>query len=188
MEMNDFYEVDGCIDFIPVTIVGISDDGVFVTVSDDKRDYKLVVKEAYRLPKPQEPQKVVVPKFVADWIEYCKRCTLDLQTTISRLDDDWKVGNWAYDENDDLISEKVDMIARAWLDGYTVEQGKLYTVEIADAILTKITRGRNIQYKMLPSGNVTDVFDKAIYTTKLTEQEIKQKDERLWQFAKEVEE
>lgn len=56
MNMNDFYEVDGCMDFIPVTIVGISDDGVFVTVSDGKQDYKLVVKEVYRLPKPQEQQ------------------------------------------------------------------------------------------------------------------------------------
>lgn len=59
-------------------------------------------------------------------------------------------------------------------------------VEIADAILTKITRGRNVQYKMSLSNHVSDVFDKAIYTTRLTEQEIKQKDERLWQFAKEV--
>lgn len=60
-------------------------------------------------------------------------------------------------------------------------------VEIADAILTKITRGRNIQYKMLPFKDVSGFFDKAIYTTKLAEQEIKYKDERLWQFAKEVE-
>ena len=77
-----------------------------------------------------EQQKVAVPKFIADLIEYCKRCNLDLQTTLSRLDDDRQVGDWAYDENDDLISEKVDMIARAWLDGYEIEQEKLYTVEI----------------------------------------------------------
>ena len=56
MKMNDFYEVDGCMDFIPVTIVGISEDGVIVTPTNDKRDYKLVVKEVYRFPKPQEQQ------------------------------------------------------------------------------------------------------------------------------------
>ena len=66
MKMNDFYEVDGCIDFIPVTIVGISDDGVFVTVSDDKRDYKLVVKEVYRLPKPQEQQIELLKRLEAE--------------------------------------------------------------------------------------------------------------------------
>ena len=53
--------------------------------------------------------------------------------------------------------------------------------------LTKITRGRNIQYKMLPSKDVSGIFDKAIYSNRLTETEIRQKDERLWQFANEVE-
>ena len=56
MKMNDFYEVDGCIDFIPVTIVGISEDGVIVT-TNDKQDYKLVVKELYRLPKHKNNRK-----------------------------------------------------------------------------------------------------------------------------------
>ena len=67
-----------------------------------------------------EPQKPVVPKLVAEWIEGCKRSGWHLQKVLSSLDDDEKVGDWAYDENDDLISEKVDMIARAWLDGYEI--------------------------------------------------------------------
>ncbi|HEM5267946.1 TPA: DUF1642 domain-containing protein [Streptococcus suis] len=69
-----------------------------------------------------QPQKVVVPKFVAEWIEGCKRSGWHLEKVLYRLDDDEKVGDWAYDENDDLIPEKVDMIARAWLDGYEVEK------------------------------------------------------------------
>ncbi|NQN50352.1 DUF1642 domain-containing protein [Streptococcus suis] len=77
-----------------------------------------------------EPQKVVVPKFVAEWIEGCKRSGWHLQKVLSRLDDDEKVGDWAYDGNDDLIPEKVDMIARAWLFGYEIEREKLYTVEL----------------------------------------------------------
>lgn len=77
-----------------------------------------------------EPQKAVVPKFVAEWIERCKRSGWHLEKVLSRLDDDEEVGDWAYDENDDLIPEKVDMIARAWLDGYEIEQEKLYTVEV----------------------------------------------------------
>ncbi|MGU7990696.1 DUF1642 domain-containing protein [Streptococcus suis] len=77
-----------------------------------------------------EPQKVVVSKEVAEWIEGCKRSGWHLEKVLCRLDDDEKVGDWAYDENDDLIPEKVDMIARAWLDGYEIEQETLYTVEI----------------------------------------------------------
>ncbi|WP_044768026.1 DUF1642 domain-containing protein, partial [Streptococcus suis] len=79
-----------------------------------------------------EPQTVVVPKEVAEWIEGCKRSGWHLEKVLYRLDDDGKVGDWAYDENDDLIPEKVDMIARAWLDGCEIEQEKLYTVEIPD--------------------------------------------------------
>lgn len=56
MKMNDFYEVEGCMDFIPVTIVGISEDGVIVMPTSDKQNCQLVVKEVYRLSKPQEPQ------------------------------------------------------------------------------------------------------------------------------------
>ena len=41
---------------------------------------------------------------------------------LTRLDDDEKVGDWAYDENDDLIPEKVDMIARAWQWAKEVEE------------------------------------------------------------------
>ena len=57
-----------------------------------------------------EPQKVIVPKFVAEWIEYCKQYNLDLQDLLSRL----KNGG-------EMIPERVDMMARAWLDGYEVE-------------------------------------------------------------------
>ena len=71
------------------------------------------------------------------------------------------------------------------------KQNKLYKVEIAGAILTKIIRGWDIEYKMLDITSVTyftsyDLEQNAIYTTILTEQEIKEADERLWQFAKEL--
>ena len=128
-----------------------------------------------------EPQKVAIPKFVAEWLKKYRHAHTLLKVLNSAEDErimPSTVNDWILDSQYDFI--------KAWIDGY--EQEKLYTVEIAEAILMKITRGSNIQYKMLPFGNVTDVFDKAIYTTRLTEQEIKQKDERLWQFAKEVEE
>ncbi|WP_161496211.1 DUF1642 domain-containing protein [Streptococcus suis] len=128
-----------------------------------------------------EPQKVVVPKFVAEWIKGYRHTNTVLK--ILNAAENERVTPSAV--NDWILDNQRDFVI-AWYDGYEIEQEKLYTVEIAEAILTKITRGSNVQYKMLPFGNVSDVFDKAIYTTRLTEQEIKQKDERLWQFAKEV--
>lgn len=89
-------------------------------------------------------KKVVVPKYVAEWIEECKRSGWHLEKVLYRLDDDEKVGDWAYDENDDLIPENVDMIARAWLDGYEIEQEKLYTVELFNG--QPLVEEKNILY------------------------------------------
>ena len=135
-----------------------------------------------------EPQKVVVPKFVAEWIKWCKCSGWHLQKVLSRLDDDEKVGDWAYDENDDLIPEKVDMIARAWLDGYEIEQEKLYTVEIPDPHgLYKIRYlYRDVGGNILIGGtDYTGIFLNV--ETHLTEAEIKQDFSWAFQFAKPVE-
>ncbi|MHC3757516.1 DUF1642 domain-containing protein, partial [Streptococcus suis] len=119
-----------------------------------------------------QPQKVVVPKEVAEWIEGCKRSGWHLQKVLSRLDDDEKVGDWAYDRNDDLIPEKVDMIARAWLDGYEVDQEQLYTVEIpnpnlnAHTILQKAEKGLALVV-------VTNARWRGWADSQLTESEIK---------------
>ncbi|HEM6498905.1 DUF1642 domain-containing protein [Streptococcus suis] len=143
----------------------------------------------YLLDQIHEPQKVLVPKFVAEWIEGCKRSGWHLEKVLHRLDDDEKVGDWAYDENDDLISEKVDMIARAWLDGYVIEQEKLYTVEIPNPNNT------SPKYKLMLIKGINGVEilrdyyneKRDPYIFQLTESEIKQDFEWAWQFAKDVE-
>ena len=134
-----------------------------------------------------ETQKVIIPKFVGEWIEECKQSSRHLQKTLSRLDDDEKVGDWAYDENDDLIPERLDMIARAWLDGYEIEKEKLYIVEIPNPhsyIGNHSRLARNYKGKV-----VLEVQDwlNTDESYKLTESEIKQDFEWAWQWAKEVE-
>ena len=135
-----------------------------------------------------EPQKVTIPKFVAEYIEKCKRCNLNLEMTLYKLDDDAKVGNWAYGENNDLISEKIDMIARAWLDGYETEKEKLYTVEIPNPNLNA-----HVVLQKTGDGLVLVTVGNAGWaeweSSKLTEAEIKQDFEWAWDagFAKEVE-
>ena len=137
-----------------------------------------------------EPQKVTIPKFVAELLEGYKRSGWHLQKVLSRLDDDEKIGDWAYDENDDLISEKVDMIARAWLDGFEIEKEKLYTVEIPDPYgMYKIRYlFRNSVGNVRIGGN--DYMDILLNKkTQLTESEIKKDFDWAWDagFAKPVE-
>lgn len=72
-----------------------------------------------------EPQKVVVPKVVATWIEHCKQSNLDLDHSMrcTRVNNaETGVEEWIY--------ENQETFARAWLDGYEIEQEKLYEVTV----------------------------------------------------------
>lgn len=105
------------------------DFGYFPTFTNVKtfiREYEKLVK--------QEPQKPVVPQFVADWIEYCKFTHVDLQHAL--LVGDVYFYNYANQNDFSKLKEFLETennqenFARAWLDGYEVEKEKLYTVKI----------------------------------------------------------
>ena len=75
-----------------------------------------------------EPQKVVVPQMVADWIDVCKEnLAIGLYTAMNP--DFLKQWN----KSDELIcwikkTSNQELFARAWLDGYEVEEEKRYYV------------------------------------------------------------
>ncbi|PQG57113.1 DUF1642 domain-containing protein [Enterococcus faecium] len=80
-----------------------------------------------------EPQKPVVPKFVADWIELCKE-KADL---ISCLSGSYEYGVNQYKritEDEDWLFEAdhQELVARAWLYSYEVEKEPLYRVKIGE--------------------------------------------------------
>lgn len=81
-----------------------------------------------------EPQKPVVPQFVADWIEYCKRHNFTLLGCIDPVDDFG--GPMAENFEGDVrkcirwCRRANDKLARAWLDGYEIEKEKRYLVKM----------------------------------------------------------
>lgn len=81
-----------------------------------------------------ERDKVTVPQFVADWIKYCKRTGVNLQRALNMEDLDFY--NYANQEDDLKLKEffetenNQDLFARAWLDGYTIEKERRYTVKM----------------------------------------------------------
>ena len=107
MKQNDFYEVDGCTDFIPVKLI---EEHKHMTntleVEVVETGFKIFVPSIYSFPKPPEPQKVTVPKFVAEWIEECKSKGVYLCAAMSN--DDNKTFYWLD------TKEKQDIFARAW--------------------------------------------------------------------------
>ena len=70
-----------------------------------------------------EQQKPVVPKFVAEYIEYCKHEKFyALHGAYANMDDRLKC--WRFKGNN------IELFAKAWLYGYEVEKEKLYTARI----------------------------------------------------------
>nr|DAL06975.1 MAG TPA: Protein of unknown function (DUF1642) [Caudoviricetes sp.] len=82
----------------------------------------------------QELNKPVVPQFVADWIEYCNRHNFTLFGCLDPVDNfEVLVGeDFEGDARKCILwcRSASDKVARAWLDGYTVEKEKRYTVKI----------------------------------------------------------
>ncbi|MST25567.1 DUF1642 domain-containing protein [Staphylococcus aureus] len=138
--------------------------------------------------KTGEPQKPVVPKFVADWFEDNKHA-LDLAifTKIRELDGkryphETDFENWLDNAENNPIETLIRME-----DGYEVEEEPLYTV----------TFNLDLNYHLvLDEGDGDDEISTTLttghdvlgYRYFLTEQEIKAIDERYWPFAVPVEE
>lgn len=72
----------------------------------------------------QELNKPTVPQIVADYIKYTKDAEWDLQEAMDDV---------AYENNKDLrkwFNNNIELFARAWIDGYTVEKEPKYTVKV----------------------------------------------------------
>ena len=81
-----------------------------------------------------EPEKPVVPQYVADWIEWCKRNKVSLLGGFSAIDElglaicnDKKVKSL---EASKWATRNQETFAQAWLFGYEVEKEKLYTAKL----------------------------------------------------------
>ena len=93
-----------------------------------------VEKIILKLKKIENDKKVKIPEFVADWIKYCKKNNftlfgcLDPESGFESLVNETFEGDirkcirWCRKES--------NIFARAWLDGYEVEQEKRYLVKM----------------------------------------------------------
>ena len=180
MKQIEFYEVDGCTDFIPVKLI---EEHKHMTnslkVELTETGNRTFVRHMYSFPKVNEPQKVVVPAFIDSLIKYTKAEGMSLFIAMVKVQN--KEPEW--------IIKHEDTFARAWLDGYEIEQEKLYTVEIPNP---NSAGGKLVLFKQQSSGRlILDILNPNINKPKylhITESEIKKDFEWAWQWAKPVEE
>lgn len=85
--------------------------------------YENILKDLENL---DEPQKPVVPQFVADYIKYAIENDLDFQDLFKCIEDeeDEKLLRWFYHERNQ------ETLATAWINGYEVEKEKRYLVKM----------------------------------------------------------
>ncbi|MBC1374453.1 DUF1642 domain-containing protein [Listeria sp. FSL L7-1699] len=141
-----------------------------VKVSKDKI---IATKDCF-IAKEKEPELVVVPQFVADWISRRRQEGYNLIWSISYENNDMP------DEMYEWLTSTADnqeLFARAWLDGYEVEKEPLYYVQLITNSLGYLNV-RNDGRRSLSDSVQNDIFK-----TQFTEAKIKEMDERYWQFA-----
>ncbi|MGC6569646.1 DUF1642 domain-containing protein [Streptococcus sp. VTCC 12886] len=125
--------------------------------------------------KIDEPKKVVVPAFIDRFIGYAKAEGMSLFIAMDN----------AQNKELEWIITNEETFARAWLDGYEIEQERLYVVNLGKIV------GLSIYLRKIGKSLHSDRGDWSTtgdirFAERLTETEIKQKDERLWQFAESV--
>ena len=150
------------------------------------REAKKLLEEVKQL---DEPQKPVVPKFVAEWLEKMRKqlvsyhfesgarfmmfIGIDYHQRRGLLTLNEKVRRWLEkDGNEVKLSNAIDY-------GYEVEQEPLYEVIIGDLYLIKKFNDRN-DFCFDTSCSLC-TWEKSAY--QLTEAEIKAIDDRFWPFA-----
>ena len=69
-----------------------------------------------------EPSKVKVPQFVADWITHSKNIGRSLFGAMSIFEENFEIKKWMQ------WAENQETFALAWIFGYEVEEEKRYTV------------------------------------------------------------
>ena len=148
--------------------------------------------------KLDEQKKPVLTEEEAEWVEGLKdeQKRRPFWTKYSMLYFVTRAGfgyGFSYDNNREdrevelkhyshAIHAEKELLTNAILYGYEIEKKKLYTVEIAGVSSSKMFKNIRTNKYLFHSGKGLKG-----YTDRLTEKEIKQADERLWQFAKEVE-
>lgn len=135
-------------------------------------DVNKIVKKIEQL---DEPQKVTIPQYVADWIEYCKENHLTITGAFEPVSEHgiglaetfkgsaYKCTRWALDNQ--------NLFARAWLDGYEVEKEKRYRVNVKNIRTRQGTLNRSKKSGVFIFSNPEE---NNLYGTKFTRKELEE--------------
>lgn len=138
--------------------------------SQERKGYIAGLEEAISIIEgfSDEPQKPVVPQYIAEWIDYCKMRKISLAHALYRSDEsvDKRVFRWVVDKLDNQ-----ETFAKAWLFGYEVEKEKQYRVRVKNTLTRQGVLNRNKKSKNFIFSNPEE---NALYDTKFTRKELEE--------------
>lgn len=111
-----------------------------------------------------KPQEVTVPQCIAEHIERSKEIGRDLQDAMNSSQIHKEVDQWLY------TGDNMDTFARAWLDGYEVEEEKRYVVKVKNVLTRQGTLNRSKNSGVFIFSNPEE---NNLYGTKFTRKELK---------------
>lgn len=122
-----------------------------------------------KLKQLDEPQKVTIPKFVADYIEFQKKYNFHVYGAMRTIEDykDKKVPNWFYDGN-------IEKFCLAWILGYEVEKKRRY-------IVTLKSSGQKLYYHTEDEDYIFSSYDGVFYSEYHTKTDLEEND-MSWVF------
>lgn len=99
-----------------------------------------------------EPQKPVLPKIVAEWLEMCKDENRQLRQSLNFMP--FGANFWLSN------SENQELFARAWLDGYVTDKEDRYTIKLIETRQYLHRRGNDFFFDayVKPKDNPEIVF------------------------------
>lgn len=167
-------------------------------LEENKRDYKATALDIHWnnalnvainiIKQLNEPEKPIVPQFVADWYEGHKN---DFEYNLYRLCINFHERKLHEDLHEWFNNDKnkpIEVLVLMHKFGYEVEKEKLYTVELPNPNSPEhFVLRKNGVNKIIADCYLSDNW-KLYKNTWLTESEIKKDFEWAWQLAKEVEE
>lgn len=136
-------------------------------------------------PKPKMPQSML------DWVDDSREADYEFEEWFYYSNQPSVVYEWVNSEN--KRQSELNALALMTLivngpEAVTVEKEQLYTVKILGCTLFKMTSDNHTRYKLIGENETPSEskFSSYKFEADLTEKEIKEADERLWQWAEEV--
>ena len=130
----------------------------------NKNEYVKIDMVVELISELDEPEQIAVPQCVADYIQFKKENDFHVYGAMRVIEDhyDKRVPEWFYENN-------IETFARAWLDGYEVEEEKRYSVKVKGICGKHETLNRE---KHSNKWLFSDPEENSLYDTNFTRKEL----------------